>query len=282
MCNSRRRPRRRISCQETGSARHLGSVRLPLPSKPSSGGIGSQHRSEALPAGITNRVGRSRRLRLHPAFCFAPGICTFADDGYTLSRPAPDACGPWWSRPFVTDVCSMFARMPRYTLAPLGIRSRARMRATGQNGSSRHVLALFDSSSRRISEQRSGLLIRGFGVRVPGGAPVLTWGYVSFRSFLRVRFVPMLAPCSLVSYDRVAAGLSNLAGTGPVRGLRRPSWLSQWSTPLVDALSFGSLIQLRSVKPAGSVQSHERRAGRAGRGQPQVSRERMTASAIPQ
>ena len=24
----------------------------------------------------------------------------------------------------------------------------------------------------------SGLLIRGFGVRVPGGAPVLTWGFV--------------------------------------------------------------------------------------------------------
>jgi hypothetical protein len=36
------------------------------------------------------------------------------------------------------------------------------------------VLAFHDSSSRRINEQSSGLLIRGFGVQVPGGAPVLT------------------------------------------------------------------------------------------------------------
>jgi hypothetical protein len=42
------------------------------------------------------------------------------------------------------------------------------------------------------------LLIRGFGVRVPGGAPVLTWGFFASSSFLYVRFVPMLAPCSLV------------------------------------------------------------------------------------
>jgi hypothetical protein len=34
------------------------------------------------------------------------------------------------------------------------------MRVTGQNGSSRHAVASFDSSSRRISEQSSGLLIR--------------------------------------------------------------------------------------------------------------------------
>src|ERR1700722_13386534 len=77
------------------------------------------------------------------------------------------------------DVCSMFARMPRYAPAPSGIRGTARTRATGQTGSSRHVLVLFDSSSRRIIELSSGLLIRGFGVQVPGGAPVLTWPYSS-------------------------------------------------------------------------------------------------------
>jgi hypothetical protein len=32
------------------------------------------------------------------------------------------------------DVCSMFARMPRYAPAPSGIRSAARVRATGQDG----------------------------------------------------------------------------------------------------------------------------------------------------
>ena len=70
-------------------------------------------------------------------------------------------------------VCSMFARMPRYGPAPPGIRSEVLMRANGQDDSSRHVLASFDSSSRRISEQSSRLLIRGFGVQVPGCAPGL-------------------------------------------------------------------------------------------------------------
>jgi hypothetical protein len=46
------------------------------------------------------------------------------------------------------------------------------MRETGQNDSSRHVLALSNTISEKINEQRSGLLIRGFGVRVPGGATV--------------------------------------------------------------------------------------------------------------
>ena len=82
----------------------------------------------------------------------------------------------------------------------------------------------------------------------------------------------MLAPCSLARQNRVTAGLSNPAGSGPQRDLRRLSWPSQWSIPLPDVLSFGFLIQLRSVKPAGSVQPHERRTGRAGRGQPEVSR----------
>src|ERR1700677_3658148 len=89
---------------------------------------------------------------------------------------APHAMA-YWYRPVRTDVCSMSARMPRYPPTTSGTRSAAPMRATGQNGSSRHVLALFVSSSRRINEQSSGLLIRGFGVQVPGGAPGLTWPY---------------------------------------------------------------------------------------------------------
>ena len=100
------------------------------------------------------------------------GVCTFTGHGY------PSAA--WWSRPLRQHVCSMFARMPRYAPAASGIRSAAGMRAAGQNGSCRHVLAWFGSSSRRINEQSSGLLIRGFGVRVPGGAPVLTWHYIYF------------------------------------------------------------------------------------------------------
>ena len=76
------------------------------------------------------------------------------------------------------DGCSVVARMPRYAPAPSGIRSESRIPATGQNGSPRHVLALFDSSSRRRIECRSGLLIRGFGVQIPGGAPVLSRHYM--------------------------------------------------------------------------------------------------------
>jgi hypothetical protein len=138
------------------------------------------------------------------------------------AQPLPAASqevSAWWSRPFVSDVCSMFARMPRYTPAPLGIRSTARMRATGRNGSSRHVLALFDSSSRRINEQSSGLLIRRFGVQVPGGAPVLTWGFIKSRSSPRARFVPILIPCSLRACSAVGwwacGSLSKTDGKAP-------------------------------------------------------------------
>src|SRR5580700_5523467 len=42
-------------------------------------------------------------------------------------------------------------------------------------------------------EQSSGLLIRGFGVQVPGGAPVLTWGLSLHVLF----YVPVLSPCWL-------------------------------------------------------------------------------------
>ena len=40
----------------------------------------------------------------------------------------------------------------------------------------------------------SGLLIRGFGVQVPGGAPVMTWGFIAPGHFLCVRFVPVFRP----------------------------------------------------------------------------------------
>ena len=138
-----------------------------------------------LPAGITKRVDSSCRAwttdragRLY--------LCRRSP------RPVPTASSTsstQWSRPIRIDVCSMFARMPRYAPAASGTRSALRIPASGQNGSSRHMLALFDGSSRIINEQRSELLIRGFGVQVPGGAPVLTWGFIDRRSSLRARFV---------------------------------------------------------------------------------------------
>src|SRR5207244_3618954 len=76
----------------------------------------------------------------------------------------------------------MFARMSRYNPAARGIRSPPRIRPTAQNGRWRYVSSSTDSSSGRGIELSSGLLIRGFGGRVPGGAPVLTWGYTYLRS----------------------------------------------------------------------------------------------------
>ena len=137
--------------------------------------------NRVLPAEVTKRddichpdphrgqhVASRRELYLAPMMCLA-------------SRSHAPHAMAYWYRPVRIDVCSMFARMPRHAPAASGIRSAARMRETGQNGSSRHVLALHDGSSKRINEQTSGLLIRGFGVQVPGGAPVLTWPY-SFRA----------------------------------------------------------------------------------------------------
>jgi hypothetical protein len=60
----------------------------------------------------------------------------------------------------------MVARMHWYAPALSGIRSESRIPATGQDGSSRHVLALSDSSSEIIIKCRSGLLIRGFADRI--------------------------------------------------------------------------------------------------------------------
>jgi len=143
--------------------------------------------------------------------CAVPDAYTFADDARGLSRPRLRRLRPRWSRPVHIDVCSMFARTPRYTPAAPGIRSATPMSAGGLNGSSQHVLALSDSSSRRINEQNSGLLIRGFGVRVPGGAPVLTWGFRTPGRFFRVRFVSVVAPWLLARTDPAIRGLSKTA-----------------------------------------------------------------------
>jgi hypothetical protein len=139
--------------------------------------------------------------------------------GQSLRRPRL-----WWSRPMPADVCSMFARTPGYAPAPSGIRSESRIPETGQNGSSRHVLSLPGSISKRINEQRSGLLIRGFGVQVPGGAPGLTWGFTTPGPFFRVRFVHMFAPCLLGRTDPAIRGLSRTARPTPRRrsGVTRP------------------------------------------------------------
>ena len=181
----------------------------------------------APPAGITKRVGiccptrsaddtlrRARRLyhcRRYPRSPLLRLQCA----------------GPQWSRPVRIHVCSMFARMPRYGPALPGIRSAARMRATAQNGRSRYALALSDSSSRRISEQSSGLLIRGFGVQVPGGAQVTACSFrlqvVLFCHSVGPWWVPCgtsfrLAESSVFSSGTLKARLSRRVGVVRVLG----------------------------------------------------------------
>jgi hypothetical protein len=63
-----------------------------------------------------------------------------------------------------------------------------------------------------IFEQSSGLLIRGFGVQVPGGAPVLTWGFTAPGHHFMRPFGPL--GCSVVAR---AHGPSN---PGPVKTAR--------------------------------------------------------------
>jgi hypothetical protein len=105
-------------------------------------------------------------LRSQVSRCAVPDVYTFADDAHGLFRLRLRHPRPRWSRPVRNNVCSMFARMPRYGPALPGIRSAPRIPATGQNGSSRHVLASLNSTSRRINEQSSGLLICGYACLV--------------------------------------------------------------------------------------------------------------------
>jgi hypothetical protein len=91
----------------------------------------------------------------------------------------------------------MFARMPRYAPAASGIRSAPRIPTTGQNGSSRHVPASSGTRPEWKMRTKQRLLIRGFGVQVPGAAPVLTWGFIApGRFFVSVLSSWLLRGCS--------------------------------------------------------------------------------------
>jgi hypothetical protein len=170
------------------------------------------------PAGITERVGIPGLTRIAGSRCATPDACTFADDATASPRRVSDVLGPQWSRPVSIDGCSMVARMPRYAPAASGTRGTQRIPAAGQNGSSRHVLALFDSSLSRRIEQSSGLLIRGFGVRVPGGAPVLTWGFIAPGHFFVSVLSPVVAPWLLARTDPAIRVLSKTARPAPDPG----------------------------------------------------------------
>jgi len=145
----------------------------------------------ALPAEITKRVGRFR---------LTPGAANIRSWRASIPyRPWPRRPRPWWSSPVRTDVCFMFARMSRYAPAARGIRSPPWIRATVQNGKWRHIWSSPGSSSGITIELSSGLLIRGLGVQVPRGAPVLTWRHAGFTGLVEAVSGPcLLHVCSPV------------------------------------------------------------------------------------
>jgi hypothetical protein len=79
----------------------------------------------------------------------------------------------------------------------------------------------------------SGLLIRGFGVRVPGGAPVLTWGFTTPGLFF---VCPVCPHVGSVLARELGPGRGGFVKSGRDRAAlgddRPPIPLDHWSIPL--------------------------------------------------
>ncbi len=99
-----------------------------------------------------------------------------------------------------------------------GTQSRSSPYRPAGHSISRHYLT-------RLKRQSSRLLICGFGVQVPGGAPDppgLAWGFIAPGHFLCVRFVPMVAPWLLARTDPAIRVLSKTAYPAPDAGTITP------------------------------------------------------------
>ena len=189
---------------------------------------GCHARSRALPAGITNRVGRPYPAQVPVALDLAPETNTITRERRTpslviaglLVGRSPRRPRLWWSRPMPADVCSMFARMPGtrrqhpVSAASHGFRRPDKMAAPG---TFRHRPA---PGQRGILEQSSGLLIRGPGFKSLT-APGLTWGFTTSGHFC-VRFVPVVAPWLLADTDPAIRVLSKTAHPAPDPGAGTP------------------------------------------------------------
>ena len=132
-----------------------------------------------------------------------------------------------WSRPIYPLAGSTLARMSRYSPAEPGTPIPQPRLAPAQNDTSRHYLIQF-SQINRMQELTLNPRVRDSS---PWRRTRTDLGFYRFRSFFMCRFVPMLAPCSLASEDRVVAGMSNLAGSG----LGRRRLARQLSRPMVYA-----------------------------------------------
>src|SRR3954449_6012194 len=97
----------------------------------------------------------------------------------------------------------MFARMPRYGPAGHGTHVTSARGVAAQLRMSWHSC---DSSFQKMPLS-SGLLIRGFGVQVPGGAPGLTWGFIAPGHF----YLSVLSPWLLRGCSRARTQQSGVS-----------------------------------------------------------------------
>jgi hypothetical protein len=192
--------------------------------------------------------------------CTVPDAYTFADHAHRLSRlrlrpPRYNGLDHWASMvaPCLLG-CPGRPRQRPVSAARRGFRRPDKMAAPG---------------TRR-------LLIRGFGVQVPGGAPALTWGFCCSRLIFMCPFCP--CGCSVVARQHGPSNpgfVKKRAVRRPMRGhsprsraasygRRRPGSLDRWSRPPARALGArpDSPIPMpsRSVRPAG--QRYRRRIRR--------------------
>src|SRR3954451_23428801 len=80
---------------------------------------------------------------------------------------------------------------------------------------------LLERAAYRIPATPSGLLIRGFGVRVPGGAPVikaLTWWFSQDQSHFHVHSGRLCAPEPKDGWDRWRTGRTSRDESQPAAG----------------------------------------------------------------
>jgi hypothetical protein len=101
----------------------------------------------------------------------------------------------------------------------------------------------------RSGRRSSLLLIRGFGVQVPGGAPVLTWSFTRSGSPREGRFWAMFAPRLLVSPDLVPrADLVSLAPARSARPVCCPSPQHPLQSGPTDDITHFRAVRVRQPK----------------------------------
>jgi hypothetical protein len=105
-----------------------------------------------------------------------------------------------------------------WTSALARLRDRLRLPAWVSAGSGDRQLRLSLDQPMDLAVLRAHLDSRGFGVQVPGGERVLTWGFIAPGLFLCVCFVPVTAPWLLARTDPAIRVLSETARPAPDPG----------------------------------------------------------------